>query len=260
MPAFQRCARSLPSVRRTEERARELTGQISLTRCLLATRATQRGCVSHTMPADGKEWRRAATAGKVWTISPSEPRRTTAKRGSGIRAFPDGVEKATSGMVFRVADNSYANTKPRAGGPLRHGVGGVVGAFGVDIGTQILEEFCDVGFRENDHVVDIADRRNQLCAGLLVENGPAGTFQARNTRIRVDGDDQDVAFALCPGEIADVADVQRVEATVRQYDGQLFRLVAGGCGDRGGSIDDFVLGGPHVSGSRLRGSVADGVE
>src|SRR5579863_8400656 len=153
MAASQFCVRILAMVCRTLVRSREFTGQISEARLLLATRFTQRGWVSQMISARGKDWRRPATAGKVWTMSPSEPRRTTRKRGSDMRGLADGVEKRTGGVVFWVADDGDADAESCGGGTFGNGVGGVVGAFGVDVGTQFFEEFFDVGFRENDDVI-----------------------------------------------------------------------------------------------------------
>src|SRR5580704_4543883 len=108
MAASQRRARILAMVWRTLARSRESTGQISVARPLLTTRFTQRGWVSQVISARGKELRRPATAGKVWTMSPREPRRTTRKRGSDMRGLADGIEKGARGMVFGVADDGDA--------------------------------------------------------------------------------------------------------------------------------------------------------
>src|ERR1700756_318056 len=118
----------------TEDRSRESTGQISVASPLLLTNSTQGGWVSQTISADGKDWRSPATAGKVWTMSPREPRRTTRKRGSGMRGLADGVKKRARGMVLGVADDSDSNAEAGGRSAFRDGVGGVVGAFGVDVG------------------------------------------------------------------------------------------------------------------------------
>src|SRR5579863_5986450 len=126
MAASQFCVRILAMVCRTLVRSREFTGQISEARLLLATRFTQRGWVSQMISARGKELRRPATAGKVWTMSPREPRRTTRKRGSDMRGLADGIEKRARGVVFGVADDGYADAEAGGDGALGDGVGGVV--------------------------------------------------------------------------------------------------------------------------------------
>src|SRR5882724_1744415 len=150
---------------RTFAKSRESTGQISEARPLLATRFTQRGWVSQIISARWKDWRRPATAGKVWTMSPKEPRRTTRKRGSDMRSLADGVEKRARGMVFGVADDRDADAEACGRGALGDGVGGVVGAFGVDVGAEFFENFFDVGFRENQDVVDVAESGDEKGAG-----------------------------------------------------------------------------------------------
>jgi len=132
---------------------------------LLATRFTQRGCVSQMISARGNELRKPETAGNVWTISPREPRRTARKRGSDMRGLADGVEKRARGMAFRVADDGHADAEAGRDGSLGDGLGGVVGAFGVDVWTEFFEEFFDVEFGENYDVVHCADSSNEKGAG-----------------------------------------------------------------------------------------------
>src|SRR5258708_21553443 len=88
----------------------------------------------------------------------------------------DRVEKRGRGMVFGVADDGYADAEASRDGSLGDGVGGVVGAFGVDVGAQFFEEFFDVGFWENYDVVHCADRSDGKGAGLFVETGAAGAL------------------------------------------------------------------------------------
>src|SRR5580698_5627359 len=95
-------------------------------RPLLSTKSFHRGCVSHTISAFGKASRSAETAGNVCTISPSEPRRKTRKRGSGMRSLTDGFEKTARGVILGIADDGNADAKTRGSGALWHGVQGVV--------------------------------------------------------------------------------------------------------------------------------------
>src|SRR5258708_16139820 len=119
MAAFQRWARIFATVWRTLARLRESTDQTWVARPLLATRFTQRGCVSQMISARGNELRKPETAGNVWTMSPREPRRTARKRGSDMRGLADGVEKRAGGMAFRVADDGPADAQPGPLTPLR---------------------------------------------------------------------------------------------------------------------------------------------
>src|SRR6267142_5561511 len=153
MAAFQRWVRIFETVWRTLARLRESTGHIWVARPLLATRFTQRGCVSQMISARGNELRKPETAGNVWTISPREPRRTTRKRGSDMRGLANGVEKRARGMVFGIADDGDADAEACGRGALGDGVGGVVGAFGVDVGPEFFEEVFYGGVGENQDVI-----------------------------------------------------------------------------------------------------------
>src|SRR5882724_3013390 len=198
---------------RTFAKSRESTGQISEARPLLATRFTQRGCASQMISAGGKDWRSPATAGKVWTMSPREPRRTTRKRGSDMRGLADGVEKRARGMVFGIADDRDADAEAAGRGAFGDGAGGVVGAFGVDVGAEFFEEFFYVGFGENQDVVDVAESGNEKGAGLFVEDGAAWAFERADAGIGIDGDDEDFSFGFGGRKIAGVTDVEGVENT-----------------------------------------------
>src|SRR5579862_9692640 len=204
---------------RTLERSRESTDQISVARALLATSSVQRGCVSQTISASGKEARRAATAGKVWTISPREPRRTTRKRGSGMRLLADGGEEGAGGVVFGVADDGDADAETIRDGAFGNGVGGVVGALGVDVGAKLFEQFFNVGLGKDHDVVHHAQGGDEESARVFIQDGTAGPFQRGNARIGVDADDEDLSLLLGAGEIANVADVERIEAAVGEDDG-----------------------------------------
>src|SRR6266849_4448006 len=236
-------------VLRTLVRSRESTGQISEARPLLATRFSQRGWVSQMISARGKVLRRPDTAGNVWTMSPREPRRTIRKRGSDMRGLADGIEKRTGGVVLGIADDGYANAEACGDGAFGDGVGGVVGAFGVNVGAQFFEKFFDIGFGENDDVVYVAESGDEKGAGVFVENGAAGAFEGADAGIGIDGDDEEIAFGFCSGEIAGVTNVERIKDAVGEDDAlatlfggpQLSRQVF--------SCDDFFVGFAHGSGS-----------
>src|SRR5271168_766261 len=101
---------------RMEAGERVSVAQISVASPLLATRDSQRGCVSQVIWLAGKVCRNAETAGKVWTMSPSEPRRTTRNRGSGILILANIFQQRTRGMILGVAHDGYANAKSRSRG------------------------------------------------------------------------------------------------------------------------------------------------
>src|SRR6266436_10408330 len=105
--------------------------QTSVANSLLSTSAFQRGWVSQTISASGNDSRRPATAGKVWTISPREPRRTTRKRGSGMRRLTNGIQKFPRGVILGVTHDGHADAQALGDGTFRHGLERVIGSFRV---------------------------------------------------------------------------------------------------------------------------------
>src|SRR5271154_3489888 len=170
---------------RMELSERVSVAQISVASPLLATRDSQRGCVSQVIWLAGKVCRNADTAGKVWTISPSEPRRTTRNRGSGILILANIFQQRARGMIFGVAHDGHANTESRSGGTFGNTFRRVVRAFGMDVGTQLFEQTVDVRFRKNNYVVHAAKRRHQLSARLFVQNWALPAFQRMYGRVSV---------------------------------------------------------------------------
>ena len=121
-------------------------------------------------------------------------------------------------MIFGIADDGYADAEAGGDGALGDGVGGVVGALGVNVGTQFFEQFFDVRFGENHDVVHDPEGGDEKGAGLFVENGAARAFQRASAGVGVDGDDEKVALLFCAGEVANMADVEGVEAAVGEND------------------------------------------
>lgn len=163
-------------------------------------------------------------------------------------------------MVLGIADDGDADAEAGGHGAFGDGVGGVVGAFGVDVGTQIFEKLFDVGFGKNHDEVDVAESGYEQGAGLLVEDGAAGAFEGANAGIGVDGDNEEVAFGFCGGKIADVADVERIEDAVGEDDALATLPCCRQEGDQFFSRDDFFVGLAHRSGGFAEGGRADGFE
>src|SRR5580692_9378027 len=90
---------------RSEGIERVSVAQTCETSALHSTKSFQRGCVSQTISAFGKDSRNAETAGNVCTMSPSEPRRRTRKRESDMRRLTDGFEKIARGVMLWIAND-----------------------------------------------------------------------------------------------------------------------------------------------------------
>jgi len=117
-------------------------------------------------------------------------------------------------MILGIANNGHADAKPRGNRTLGNRFGSVVRALGVDIGPQLFQERFHRGFGKEHDVINAAQRGNEQCACLLVKNWAAWPFQTTDARIRVDPNDENVTFAPGALEITNMADVERVEATV----------------------------------------------
>jgi hypothetical protein len=144
-----------------------------------------------------------------------------------MRGLANRVEKRAGGMVFGIADDGDADAEAGGDGTLGDGVGSIVGALGVDVGAQIFEKFFDVGFGKNHDVVHGAESGDEEGTGLFIEDGAAGAFEPADAGIGIDGDDEEIAFSFGGGEIAGVADVERVEDAVGEHNA-LSALLRGG--------------------------------
>src|SRR5690348_8194386 len=110
-----------PIVSRMDAKDRVSTVQICDARSLVSTRSFHRWCVSQTISELGNVTRSAATAGNVWTMSPSEPRRTTRKRGSLMRSLANRFEQFARGVILGVANNGDADSEARCDIAFRNG-------------------------------------------------------------------------------------------------------------------------------------------
>jgi hypothetical protein len=88
----------------------------------------------------------------------------------------------------------------------------------VDIRAQFFKECFHARLREDYNVIDVAQRRHQKRPGPLLKNRPARSLQSSRAVIGIDGNNENVPLAFRAGKIANMADVQRIEASVRQND------------------------------------------
>src|SRR5579872_72807 len=173
---------------------------------------------SQSICARGKDWRSAATAGSVCTMSPSALMRSMRKRSSAMGRLANARDEIARGMLLGISDNRDANAEARRFLALGNCVMRVVGALRVDIWTKVAQKSAHVRLVENHDVIHGGERGNEFGARLRGKNRTAGTFESADTRIGIYRGDEDVAFAARALEIADMSCVQNIETAVREHD------------------------------------------
>src|SRR6185437_9630881 len=173
---------------------------------------------SQSICARGKDWRSAATAGSVCTMSPSALMRSMRKRSSAMGRLANTRDEIARGMLLGISDNRDANADECRFFALGNCVNGVVGALGVNTGTKVAQKSADVRLVENHDVIHGCKRGNQFGACLRGQNRTAGTFESADTRVGINRDDQEIAFPARALEIADMSRVQNIETAVREHD------------------------------------------
>src|SRR5258707_15877292 len=111
-------------ISRKELYERVFVSQMSVASSPHSTSSFQRGWVSQTISAFGNDSRKPATAGKVWTISPREPRRTTRKGGSVMQRLANGLQQVSWGRIPGVNNERNPDAEARGHGAGWHGVRG----------------------------------------------------------------------------------------------------------------------------------------
>ncbi len=95
---------------------------------------------------------------------------------------------------------------------------------------------------------------------LFVEDGAIRTLQVAKTGIGIDGDDEDVPFAFGGFKIANVANMESIEAAVGQDDTLPGLLCLAEEGDEFVARNDFGLGSAHGLRDRLRSGTVNGIK
>src|SRR5260221_81426 len=150
-------------------------------------------------------------------MSPSDPSRTTRKRGSGMRSLAHGIEKVARRMVLGIADDRYTDTEPGGRRTFRDGLARVIRSLSVNVRTQLLQQRFYVRLAEDHNIIDGAQRADQGGTRSFGQDGAPSAFQGADARICVHANSQDIAFAARAFEIANVAHVQGIEAAVCQH-------------------------------------------
>src|SRR5262245_16695548 len=181
----------------------------SISRCFALT--------SQSMRAEGNARRSAAATGIAWTMSPRAPKRTRRKEdGKLIAAGSDARQQLTRRMVLGIADDGGSTAVGRNHIAFGNCVDRVVRTLAVHVGTEQGQQPRHSRFCKDDHVVDGSQGGHELGAILRSEDRASWTFQASHRSIIVHADNQAIALRFCALEISHVADVQQIEASVRE--------------------------------------------
>ncbi len=121
-------------------------------------------------------------------------------------------------MVLRISGNPDLTAVCEDLFSFGDGFFGVVGSFGVDIGLEDADDVRDVGLLKDDNVIDALEGRDKRDPVLESQNRAARTFEFSDRGVAVEGHDEDVTEFTSRIEVADVPDMQHVEAAVRQDD------------------------------------------
>ena len=148
------------------------------------------------------------------------------KRGEELNASePMRAEQVACRVILRVADNRDTAAVAFDDVALGDRVERVVGALAVDVRLQRFEQRADGRLGKDDDVVDAAQRRDELGPIGGGQHRPPLPFQRPHRVVVIDRDDQSVCLGGGGLQIADVADVQQVEASVGERHASAGRAV-----------------------------------
>src|SRR5262245_16974381 len=127
-------------------------------------------------------------------------------------------------VLLGIAGDRRHTTQPLHGGPLRHGVHAIVGALGMDIGLERLEQRVHARLVEQQHAIHATQRRHQTRPLRARLNRAPRALERMGGTIAVDRNDQSIPERAGAGEIANVADVEQIEDAVGEHDALAFGL------------------------------------
>ena len=163
-------------------------------------------------------------------------------------------------MIFWIADDGNPNSKTLGSGVFRHSFDGVVGAFSMNVWAKVFEQRLNARLTKQHDVIDSAKRGNEESASVFSEDGTTRTFQSAYARIRIDADDEDVAFAARTFQKTDVADMKRIETTVGKNDALTAFLMLRQFISKALAGKDLGCSVAHESGGSPAGLLANGGE
>jgi len=126
-------------------------------------------------------------------------------------------------MIFGVADDDDSAAAGFDFVSLGDAFFGVVGALGMKIGTDFADYCADIFFREDHDGIDVRQRSEDLGALVGWHRWPSLSLQSTHRGIGIDRDDELASEFASGVKIADVANVQYIEAAV----GERYAIASG---------------------------------
>ena len=136
-------------------------------------------------------------------------------------------------MIFWIADDGNAAAVAEDGLALRHGVNGVIGTLAVDVGFQRQQQGRHGWLRKYDDVIHAAQGCHEFRTILFAEDWTASALQTADGSIVIDGNHQPIRFGGGSLQIANMTDVQQVEAAVCERHGTAGGAILGDRGEQG---------------------------
>ena len=152
-----------------------------------------------------------------WASDGSTPD-VTARWSRPGKSLDDPAEQILGGVVFRIPDDPGLDTQTLRQLPLGNAVLGVIRALAMDVRTKGLEERPHGSLLENHDIVYRLQRGHELRPASLVQDRTARALELPHRVVPVDGDHEHIALLRGSLEIAHMADVQQIEASIRKHD------------------------------------------
>ncbi len=122
-------------------------------------------------------------------------------------------------MVFGIADNRRTAAVRAHGLSLRNRGDRVIGTFAVDVRFETSKQLVDIRVGENQDIVDRSEGTDDRGSIGSSKNRPVRPLQRADRVIVIDRHDEPIGLCLRTFQIANVTDVQHVEATIGKGDG-----------------------------------------
>src|SRR5579864_407172 len=162
--------------------------------------------------------------------TPASPRSLTSANSGSVSAT-DSISRETDSllrnailndlggrMILGITDNFDPAPAFLHHIPLRNGFRRVVGALRVNVRPDFADQRPDIRFIKNDYCIHVGERGKNFGSLLRRHNRTAGSFQRTYTRVTIHCHDNTSPQSLSCMKIPNVADVQHIEAPVRQND------------------------------------------